>query len=70
MYMNNTYTHQQKSKCPIPVQSTNKFIKYTGSTIQDPETGFYYNERPDWNGGSVLSIDQRILERIFTNYYQ
>ena len=57
-------------KCPIPVQSTNKFTKYIGSTIQDPETGIYYNERPDWNGGSVISIDQRLLDRTFTNYYQ
>ena len=48
-------------------QSIGGFVKYTGSVAKDRETGFYYNERPDWNGGAVLSLDQKMADYIFQN---
>ena len=51
-------------------QSIGGFVKYTGSVAKDTDTGFYYNERPDWNGGAVLSLDQKMSDYIFDNPYK
>jgi len=60
-----------KDKNNIPFEkSIGGFVKYTGSVVKDRETGFYYNERPDWNGGAVLSLDQKRADYTFFNPYQ
>lgn len=57
-----------KDKNNIPFEkSIGGFVKYTGSVAKDTDTGFYYNERPDWNGGAVLSLDQKMADYIFQN---
>ena len=48
----------------------NDVVKYTGSIVKDPETGFYYNIQPDFNGNAVLSLNNRLAERALENPYK
>jgi hypothetical protein len=61
----------KRDKNGIPYsQSVNGVVKYTGTVTKDPQTGFYNNERRGWNGEAVLTLDDRISERILENPYK
>jgi len=61
----------KKDKNNIPYEQTvNGVVKYTGSIVKDPETGFYYNIQPDFNGNAVLSLNNRLAERALENPYK
>jgi hypothetical protein len=61
----------QRDKNNIPYEKTvNGVVKYTGSVVKDPDTGFYYNMQPDFNGNAVLSLNNRLSERTFENPYK
>ena len=65
------WTPQCKDKNNIPYeQSVNGVVKYTGSVVKDPDTGFYYNIQPDFNGNAVLSLNNRLAERALENPYK
>ncbi len=62
---------QCKDKNNIPYEkSVNGVVKYTGSIVKDPDTGFYYNTQPDFNQNAVLSLSQRLAERMLDNPYK
>jgi hypothetical protein len=64
------WTQQARDKNNIPYEQTvNGVVKYTGSVVKDPETGFYYNIQPDFNGNAVLPLNNRLAERRFDNPY-
>jgi hypothetical protein len=64
------WTPQCRDKNNIPYEQTvNGVVKYTGSVVKDPDTGFYYNIQPDFNGNAVLPINNRLAERTFDNLY-
>jgi hypothetical protein len=48
----------------------NGVVKYTGSVVKDPDTGFYYNTQPDFNQNAVLSLSQKMADHIFDNPYK
>jgi len=61
----------KKDKNNIPYEKTvNGVVKYTGSVVKDPETGFYYNAQPDFNKNAVLPLSQRMSDYIFQNPYK
>jgi len=61
----------KKDKNNIPYeQSVNGVVKYTGSVVKDPDTGFYYNIRPDFNRNAVLPLDEKWADYIFQNPYK
>ena len=65
------WTPQCRDKNNIPYeQSVNGVVKYTGSVVKDPDTGFYYNIQPDFNGNAVLPLNNRLAERTFDNPYK
>jgi len=62
---------QCKDKNNIPYEQTvNGVVKYTGSVVKDPDTGFYYNTQPDFNQNAVLSLSQKMADHIFDNPYK
>jgi len=61
----------KRDKNNIPYEQTvNGVVKYTGSVVKDPETGFYYNAQPDFNKNAVLPLSQRMSDYIFQNPYK
>ena len=61
----------QRDKNNIPYEKTvNGVVKYTGSVVKDPDTGFYYNTQPDFNQNAVLHISQGMSGYIFQNPYK
>jgi hypothetical protein len=61
----------KRDKLGIPYsQSVNGVVKYTATITKDPITGTYNNERRGWNGEAVLTLDDRISERILENPYK
>jgi len=64
-------TPQCRDKNNIPYeQSVNGVVKYTGSVVKDPDTGFYYNIQPDFNKNAVLPLSQEMSKYIFQNPYK
>jgi hypothetical protein len=62
---------QARDKNNIPYEQTvNGVVKYTGSIVKDPETGFYYNAQPDFNKNAVLPLSQEMSKYIFQNPYK
>ena len=65
------WTQQARDKNNIPYEKTvNGVVKYTGSIVKDPETGFYYNAQPDFNKNAVLPLSQEMSKYIFQNPYK
>lgn len=61
----------QRDKNNIPYEKTvNGVVKYTGSVVKDPDTGFYYNAQPDFNQNAVLPLSQGVSNYIFQNPYK
>jgi len=61
----------QRDKNNIPYEKTvNGVVKYTGSVVKDPDTGFYYNTQPDFNQNAVLPLSQGMSDYIFQNPYK
>jgi hypothetical protein len=61
----------KRDKLGIPYsQSVNGVVKYTATITKDPKTGTYNNERRGWNGEAVLTLDDKIAERILENPYK
>lgn len=61
----------KRDKLGIPYsQSVNGVVKYTATITKDPITGTYNNERRGWNGEAVLTLDDKIAERILENPYK
>jgi len=61
----------KRDKNNIPYEQTvNGVVKYTGSIVKDPETGFYYNAQPDFNKNAVLPLSQEMSKYIFQNPYK
>lgn len=64
------WTPQCRDKNNIPYEKiVNGVVKYTGSVVKDPDTGFYYNIQPDFNGNAVLPLNTKLAERALDNPY-